>query len=280
MPRGSVLVDMARASGSVMRPAGRDWLPVARRWLGAPASADATWQSCLAASPPWSLCAPPRPDRLVESLQIACDARLDLRHLLGQLGSGEVALVAVDGLELGPVERDLAASEQPKAAAQEDERAAGVADRLSVVTPEVGQGLEVRRELAGQPDQLEIATSLALEATARRHPVQVAIKIDLEQDSRMVSGSACGGRLGAGKAQGQQIEFIDESIDHPHRIVLRDVVVQAFSQEDRLSAVFAFDEAGHRGLSELGETLPNQPVSTQPPRTSRPPGRSRPEMTC
>jgi hypothetical protein len=205
---------------------------------------------------------------LVESLQIACDARLDLRHLLGQLGSGEVALVAVDGLELGPVERDLAASEQPKAAAQEDELAAGVADRLSVVTPEVGQGLEVRRELAGQPDQLEIATSLALEATARRHPVQVAIEIDLEQDSRMVSGSACGGRLGAGKAQGQQIKFIDESIDHPHRIILRDVVVQAFRQEDRLSAVLAFDEAGHRGLPELGESLPNQPVPTQPPQQS------------
>ena len=74
--------------------------------------------------------------------------------------------MAVDGLELGPVERDLAASEQPKAAAQEDELAAGVADRLSVVTPEVGQGLEVRRELAGKPDQLEIAAGLLLEPAA------------------------------------------------------------------------------------------------------------------
>ena len=56
----------------------------------------------------------------------------------------------------------------------------------------------------------------------------------------MVGGPPCGGRLGAGKAQRLKIKFINESIDHPHRIILRDIVVQALGQEQRLSAVLAF----------------------------------------
>jgi hypothetical protein len=93
--------------------------------------------------------------------------------------------------------------------------------------------------------------------------VQGAVEINLEQDRWMVAGPSRGGRLGTGEAQGYQIELIDEGVDHPHRIVLRDIVVQAFGQKQRLPAVFAFDEARHRGLRERGQSLSNQPVSTQ-----------------
>jgi hypothetical protein len=47
----------------------------------------------------------------------------------------------------------------------------------------------------------------------------------------MVGGPACGRRLGLEKARDLEIEFVDERIDHPHRIILRDIVVQALRQE-------------------------------------------------
>jgi hypothetical protein len=72
-----------------------------------------------------------------------------------------------------------------------------------------------------------------------------------------------------GEAQSLEIEFIDEGVDHPHRIVLRDMVVLTFRQEQRLPAVLASDETGHRDLPKLGDSLPNHRVSTQPRRTSR-----------
>ena len=68
--------------------------------------------------------------------------------------------------------------------------------------------------------------------------MQGAIEVDLEQNGRMVSGSSCGGRLGPGEAESLEIEFIDEGVNHPHRIVLRDVVVQALGEQQRLLAVF------------------------------------------
>jgi hypothetical protein len=106
------------------------------------------------------------PVGLIRSVQIACDARLDPCHLPGQLGAGEVALLTVDGLELGAIQRNLAAGEQTEPATQDHELIASGADALSVVTPEVSNGLEVGRELSGEPDQLEIAAGLLLEPPA------------------------------------------------------------------------------------------------------------------
>ena len=61
-------------------------------------------------------------------------------------------------------------------AAQHDELPAGGADRRAVVAAEVGDGLEVGGEPAGQPDQLDVALRFALEAAAGRDAVEVAIR--------------------------------------------------------------------------------------------------------
>ena len=125
---------------------------------------------------------------LVESLQIACAMLAStLAICLASLARVKLRSWLLTALNLEPSSATSPLASKPKAAAQDDELAAGGADRLSVVAPEVGQGLEVGRELAGEPDQLEIAAGLLLEATAGGHPVQVAVEIDLEQDGRMVS---------------------------------------------------------------------------------------------
>jgi hypothetical protein len=47
------------------------------------------------------------------------------------------------------------------------------------------------------------------------------------------------------KAQGSQIECIDERIDDAHRVVLTDPVVQAFRKQGGLAAIHAFNKASH-----------------------------------
>lgn len=51
---------------------------------------------------------------------------------------------------------------------------------------------------------------------------------------------------GAGKAKSQQIEPIDKGIDHAHRILFADIVVEPFWQQGALSAECFLDEAFHR----------------------------------
>jgi|SRR6185295_8763515 len=85
---------------------------------------------------------------------------------------------------------------------------------------------EVRGEAARQPDQLEIAPALAFEPARGLDLIEIAVQVDLEQGRRMIAGTAR--RLGRDtiKAKLRQIERINKGIDHPHRIVGADVVVQ------------------------------------------------------
>jgi hypothetical protein len=69
----------------------------------------------------------------------------------------------VHRLELAAVDRDRVAIEQVQVPAERDEAGADLADGRAVVASEVGDRLEVRREPARQPDQLEIAPALAFE---------------------------------------------------------------------------------------------------------------------
>ena len=94
----------------------------------------------------------------------------DSDHLLdafGDLGHREVLVAVVDSLEPAPVERRDSSREQVEIAAQDDELGTGSADRRSVVATKVGDRLEIRRQPAGQPHQLDVALALPLEPAAR-----------------------------------------------------------------------------------------------------------------
>src|SRR5258705_19453 len=69
------------------------------------------------------------------------------------LGRGEVLVARVHGLELAAVHRRHGLGEEADLAAQHDEVGAGRLDRRTIVLPEVGDGLVVRRELPRQPHQ-------------------------------------------------------------------------------------------------------------------------------
>jgi hypothetical protein len=76
--------------------------------------------------------------------------------------------------------------EQLQPAAQHHELAADLADRLAVILAEVGDGLEVRCQTPGQPHQLDVTLSFALQTPARLHAIEIAVDVDLEQDRWVV----------------------------------------------------------------------------------------------
>src|ERR1700729_2949342 len=62
------------------------------------------------------------------------------------------------------------ASLQLKASAQHHNLTADPADGLAIVLAEVGYCFEVRHQAAGQPNQLDVALALPLQAPARLYP--------------------------------------------------------------------------------------------------------------
>jgi len=133
---------------------------------------------------------------------------------------------------------------------QHHEVRAGRLDRRAVVLAEVGDRLVVRREPARQPHQLDVAPSLALQPPARRHAVQVAVDVEIQERHRMV-GRPPRRRRRDHKAQASQVELVDEDVDHPRRIVFADIVLQAARQQRRLTAILTLDEAAHPSASDI-----------------------------
>jgi hypothetical protein len=69
------------------------------------------------------------------------------------------------------------------------------------------------RQIIGQPHQLNVALSLALETATGRDAAEVAVDVDFQQVGRMV-GRPVGFRWDdTFKALRAKVEFIDENID-------------------------------------------------------------------
>jgi hypothetical protein len=64
----------------------------------------------------------------------------------------------------------------------------------AIVLAEVRDGLVIGDEPPNQPHHLDVAAGLPLQPSARPHPVQVAVDVELEQDCGMIGRPA--GRLG------------------------------------------------------------------------------------
>src|SRR5664279_1275810 len=173
----------------------------------------------------------------IERVEVALDALFDLLLALLHFAWREVAIAGVDRLELAAVDGDYGLREQLELAAQLDEAAAHVADADPVVVPEVGDGLEVRRQAPGQPHQFDIALGFALEPAAGLDAVEVAVDVDLEQDRRVVGRPARRRGCRAFEAQSLQVELVDERIDDAHRVVFTDVVVKSKSMSLTKSAI-------------------------------------------
>src|SRR6476660_6211515 len=85
----------------------------------------------------------------------------------------------------------------------------------------------------------------ALQPAARRDLVDVAVNVDLQQRARMIGWTS--GRFWnhTVKAQRPEIQLIDKHVDHPHRAVLSNVVIQILGKQNALPTVFTLDETRH-----------------------------------
>jgi hypothetical protein len=181
----------------------------------------------------------------VEGRQVASDR--GIRLLDPSLdGAGCVVLVAgVHCLELAAVDRDERFREQAELAAQQDKLAAGGPDGRAVVTTEVGDCLEVGSQPTREPNQFEIALSLALEPPTGRNTVQVAVDIELQQHRRVIAGTPCLCRDCPRKTEFGQVQFVDECLDQPDCVVFIHVVVDAFRKQEALTPVQTLNVARH-----------------------------------
>ena len=64
----------------------------------------------------------------------------------------------------------------------------------------------------------------------------------------MVRWAACHLRHHSGKAEGGQVQLVDEDFDDAHGIVGRHIVVQAIRKQGGLPTVFPFNETLHLAL--------------------------------
>src|ERR1700687_6042426 len=187
----------------------------------------------------------------VELREIAGDALTNLRQPPLHLGLGEVPVPRVDGLELAAVDRNARFAEQFKASAQHHELTADLTDGLAVVLPEVGYRLEVWHKAAGQPNQLDVALALPLQAPARLHSIEVSVDINLQQRRRMIGRPSRRLRLDAVKAEFGQIKLIDKDIDRPDRVIFAQIFIQPLGKQRALTAVIANDKTRHPILRHI-----------------------------
>ena len=131
---------------------------------------------------PHNLCLRHHITSAIGSLQlrhVALNALLDPLKTPFHLGLGEVLIARIDRLEFGTINGDARHAQQIKLAAQRHEGTADLTNGLAVVLAEIRNGLEVRRQLAGQPDQLDITLAFTLKPSARRNAIEIAINIFL-----------------------------------------------------------------------------------------------------
>src|ERR1700704_157605 len=105
-----------------------------------------------------------------------------------------------------------------------------------------------------------------LQPAARRDLVDVAINVDLQQRARMIGWTS--GRFWnhTVKAQRPEIQLIDKHVDHPHRVVLSNVVIQILGKQNALSTVFTLNEARHlTPPARIIQNYNSTGVFTQPP---------------
>jgi hypothetical protein len=116
--------------------------------------------------------------------------------------------------------------------AQQHELAEHRFEGAAIVASEVRDCLEVWLEAAQQPDDLDVAATLALQPPARSNPVQIAVDVELQQIARRIARPPR--RFDPREPGARKIQPINEGVDEPDRIVDLDVIVNRLRQQQKL----------------------------------------------
>ena len=128
--------------------------------------------------------------RLVHLVEIAVETVVDTLQIPLQFGLCEVAVTVVHCLDTRAINSDQLAPVQVKVAAQPYERPKYLPEFFSIVTPELRDRLEVRRQPPKQPDRIEVAMRLRLQPPTRPNTVQIPVDVEFQQIRRIVAWTA------------------------------------------------------------------------------------------
>lgn len=181
-------------------------------------------------------------------LDVSFDIGLQMGQAAGDLALGKVAIAVVHRLEFAAVDGDAIPLQHPHPAAQFHELRAGPSDGRAVVAPEVGDGLVVGRQAAGQPHKLDIPPRFAFQAAAGWDPVQVAVDKELQQHGWMIARATSSGWGATLETECAEIELIDEEVDDTDQVILADPILEPLREKRDLFPVDAIDETGHPRL--------------------------------
>ena len=115
----------------------------------------------------------------------------DLRQPPGEPALRLDAPLARVAVKKRPVDRHDLPAQKVEFAHQQHKLPVRRLERLPIVPAEIGNGAIARHQLLHQPDQFEVAPSLAFERPRGADPVGVAIKIELQQIGGIVRRLSC-----------------------------------------------------------------------------------------
>ena len=181
-----------------------------------------------------TICRPVFDVAMVEPFEVFVQPLVGCTDERAQRRAGEVAVLVVDRLDAGSVDRQQLAAVEVEPPAQQHELAEHRFEGAAVGASEVRDRLEVRLEAAHQPDDLDIALGFPLQPSARSNPVQIAVDVELQEIAGRVARPPRRLRFNSREAGARKIEPINEGLDEPNRIVDLDVIVNRLRQQQKL----------------------------------------------
>ena len=154
---------------------------------------------------------------MVEPFEVFVQPLVSGTNERAQRRAGEVAVLVVDRLDAGSVDRQQLAAVKVEPPAQQHELAEHRCEGAAIVASEVRDRLEVRLEAAHQPDDLDIALGFPLQPSARSNPVQIAVDVELQEIAGRITRPPRRLRFDSREAGARKIEPINEGLDEPNQ---------------------------------------------------------------
>src|SRR6516164_5540113 len=166
--------------------------------------------------------------------QVLCDLAFDGRIALGELLFRDHLLAACNCSNLASINRQYFTSKYLLPAAERNKGPAYSGNRLRMILAEIRNGLEHRPHPVDQPKHLDITPSLALEPPARTHLIQIPVDIKLQEVVWVVRRPTRRLRLNLRKPQLSKVQAVHKRVNHPHRAIRRNHLVQILRIKRRL----------------------------------------------
>ena len=179
--------------------------------------------------------------RLVHLFKIAVETVVNALQFPLQFGLREIAITAIHRLDARAIHGNQFPPVQVKFPAQPHKLPKDFPERIPIVTTEVRNRLEVRPQLAQQPDHFKVAMRLRLQTTARPDAIQIPIDIQLQQIRWIVAWTTPLAGLDTLESSYLKVQTVNECIYETNRVFRPHVVVHSSRQKQKLGSVLTSD---------------------------------------